>query len=309
MDIRQCGTSGLRVSSLGLGTLTWGRDTDEAEAIDMLEAFVAAGGTVVEAASPYGDGAATAVLGAAMERVGRHRITLIWRGASRFENGRLHWSQARGDMLSSLDDALARMGTDYVDLWLAGPDPSVPFEETVETLAAARRSGRAHYTGLTHRDLWDTSAYCAWGDCGQAPPLDAVEEEFSLVAPTPPLLERARLQGCGFIGHSPLAGGVLTGKYRHSTPPDSRAASPHLQHTVRPYLTGYSPLIDALMRAAEGLERTPLDVALTWARDTEGVSSLIVGPRNVRQLSQILSGGDPLPAPLREVLNEVAYGR
>ena len=309
MDIRQCGTSGLRLSSLGLGTLTWGRDTDEAEAVDMLEAFLAAGGTTVEAAAPYGDGGATAVLGAALERVGRHRITLIGRGASRWDAGGMRWSQARGDMLSSLDDALARMGTDYVDLWLAGPDPTVPFEETIEALAAARRSGRARYTGLTHRNLWDTSAYCAWGRYGQAPPLDAVEEEFSLLAPSSPLRERALAHGFGFIGHSPLAGGVLTGKYRHSTPPDSRAASPHLQHTVRPYLSGYTSIIDALSRAADGLERSPLDVALTWARDTEGVSSLIVGPRNLRQLSQILSGGEPLPEPLRAVLDEVAYGR
>lgn len=109
------------------------------------------------------------------------------------------------------------------------------------------------------------------------------------------------------IAASALAGGVLTGKYRHSTPADSRAASPHLRHMVQPYLTGSSRgVIEAASRAAAGLDRSMGDVALAWVRDHPGVSSALVGPRTVRQLDTLLEHTDPLPAPIRQVLGEVA---
>ena len=109
------------------------------------------------------------------------------------------------------------------------------------------------------------------------------------------------------IAASTLAGGALTGKYRHSTPADSRAASPHLRHLVEGHLSGAARgVIEAASRAGAGLERTTADVALAWVRDYPGVTSALIGPHTVRQLETLLAYTEPLPAPIRQVLSEVA---
>lgn len=301
------------MSDLGLGTLTWGRDTDAHEAEDMLRGFVSAGGTLVEIAATHGDGLATDVLGALVPVVGRHRLVIAWRGGAHLGvEGTLVPSAARGVMLSCLDDALQRLGTDHVDLWLAGPDPGVPLEETLSALETAWHSGRAHYVGLSHRSTWDTAWAQSRASVDGHAPLSALEEEFSLLRRSDEgdLLRGAVAAGLGVLAHSPLAAGVLTGKYRHSTPPDSRAASPHLRHLVAPHMGPEAQgIVEAVVRAAEGLERTPLDVALSWVRHRPGVSSAVVGPRTARQLEQLLTGGEPLPAQISQVLDEVSRPR
>ena len=269
----------------------------------MLSAFVEAGGTLVEISPLHGSGRALSVLARALERVGRHRVVIALRGAMRFAQGSNEVSATRGDMLRSLDTTLAILDTDYVDLWLATSDTrGTVLEETLSTLSWAYSSGRAHYIGLSHRSIWDCAL--TWGHHDLAP-LAAVEEEFSLLRPSP-LLEHAQLHDFGFLAHSPLAGGVLTGKYRHTTPPDSRAASSHLCHTVAPYLDRSNAIVEALSEAAQGLESSISDIALAWGRDTPGVTSAIIGPRNVKQLEQLLAGQLTLPAPIRTVLNELS---
>ncbi|WP_043535034.1 aldo/keto reductase [Actinomyces polynesiensis] len=311
MRIRRCGDSGLAVSELGLGTLTWGRDTDAPEAEAMLDAFLGAGGNLLGVSPTHGDGQAVDVLASLLPRVGRHRVVLVWRGAARLgHDGRWHPSAARGDMLSCLDDALERLGTDHVDVWLATPDPAVPLEETLSALDVAWRSGRTRYTGTSHLGTWDTALAHARGASDGPTPV-VLEESYSLLdrRVETGLLPSAAGAGMGLLAHSPLAGGVLTGKYRRSTPPDSRAASPHLHHLVEPFLgPRHAGVVEAVVRAAEGLGRTPLDVALSWVRDAPGVSSAVVGPRNARQMGQALEGGGELPVQIRQVLDEVSRG-
>ncbi|MCD4549571.1 aldo/keto reductase [Schaalia sp. lx-260] len=310
MEIRQCGKSGLFVSALGLGTLTWGRDTELHEAAEMLEFFTDSGGSLVECAPWHGDGAAVDVLGHCVRTIGRHRLILAWRGGlRRGEGGVAHPSSSRGAMLAGLDEALERLGTDHVDLWLLTPDLQVPLEESLEALEVAYRSGRAHYVGLDHLSMWDTAQAVWAGQHGTYPPISVVEQEFSLVNAhqQAAYIRQSYEAGLGVFAHSPLAGGVLTGKYRHSTPPDSRAASEHLRHTVADYVTGSQGIVEALARAAQGLERSMADVSLVWVRDHPHVTSAIIGPRTARQLEQILSSSlSPLPTPIRRVLTEVA---
>lgn len=309
MESRLCGDSGLRVSELGLGTLTWGRDTDLHEAIDMLQTFVEAGGNLLEGAPTHGDGAAPDVIGEAIRSVSRRRVCLVWRAGSRVLPGGVHVPSAgAADMLSSLDDCLARMGTDYVDLWLVGPDPDTPLEESLSAAERAFKSGRAAYVGVSHRNLWDTAQAVWAGQHNEFPRITAAEEEFSLLYAREGAQLRAHLTQArvGLITHSPLAGGVLTGKYRHTTPPDSRAASEHLAHLVRPVSAASGGIVEALFRAAQGLDRSMTQVALVWAKDHPGVSSTVVGPRTLRQLDTLLDAAEEtLPAPIREVLNEV----
>ncbi|WP_455159150.1 aldo/keto reductase [Schaalia cardiffensis] len=310
MDFRQCGSSGLRVSDLGLGTLTWGRDTEAAEAVDMLARFADEGGSFIECGPLDGDGRALDVCAEAIRPLGRHRFVLALRGgARRLPDGSWASSGARGDMLRSFDDALARLEVDDVDLWLASYDPSIPVEETLGAVETAYRSGRARYIGLAGFGLWDAARALTLLQALHGIPLAALHVPFSILTASESLELRKRVTdaGIGVIAASPLAGGVLTGKYRHSTPPDSRAASARMRALVDPFLDAENRAItEGVVRAAEGLDRTPLDVALTWAKDAPGVTTALIGPRTSRQLEQILEGGAPLPQPIRKVLDEIA---
>lgn len=309
MELKQCGRSGLYLSVLGLGTLTWGRDTDGPEAHEMLTTFVDAGGNLVECSPTHGDGIAVDVLSEALASVGRHRVALAWRGAVR-RAGESTWVGAagRGDLLRSLDDALARLDTDYVDVWLVEPQAEVPLEETLEAATLAYRSGRARYVGLSRASHWQLAEAVTRGALGASAPISLVEAPFSLAnASAAHTIAELSSRGIGVIAASALAGGAMTGKYRHTTPADSRAASPHLRHIVEPYLEGHArTVIEAASRAAVGLERSTADVALAWVRDYPGVSAALIGPRTRRQLDTLLDFSEPLPAPIRQVLTEVA---
>lgn len=309
MELRACGNSGLYLSQLSLGTMLWGRDTEAHEATDMLRTFVDEGGTTVDIATWHGDGVALSVLASALRTVGRHNTTLVVRGGYRrglspaVGNG-----HGRGAQLASIDHVLESLGTSSIDLWLATPDPAVPLEETLRALDTIIASGRAHYVGLDHASIWDAAQAKYAGDRGVHSALTALQMEYHLFnhAVQKALVERAGAEGIGVIAHSPLAGGVLTGKYRHATPPDSRAASEHLHHTVAPYLERSTGIVEALARAAEGLDASIAAVALAWVCSQPFVTSALIGPRTTRQLEQLLTTRLHLPPAISEVLTEVA---
>ena len=167
MDLKQCGRTGLYLSAIGIGTLTWGRDTDGPEALDMLRRFVDAGGNLVECSASHGDGMAVDILSEAISAVGRHRVAVAWRGGvRRASEGAWVSAAGRGDLLRSLDDALARLDTDYVDVWMVEPRPEVPLEETLEAASAAYRSGRARYVGLSRATHWQLAEAVTRGVVG-----------------------------------------------------------------------------------------------------------------------------------------------
>jgi aryl-alcohol dehydrogenase-like predicted oxidoreductase len=307
VEERYVGRTGLRVSRLGLGTMTWGRDTDEHEAADQLRDFVTAGGTLIETGAGYGGGAAEDLLGHLLEHlVTREDLVLV----ARPEPGR-HAASRRG-MLAGLDTTLDRLGTDHLDLWLAPAwDPEVPVEETLSALEYAVTSGRARYTGVSDYAGWQTAlaASLATARGGAWGPI-ALQNEYSLVQRgiEREVLPAAAALGLGVLAWSPLGRGVLTGKYRTGTPADSRAASPHLNGFVAPYLgRGGRRVVDALVTAADGLGCEPLEVALAWVRDRPGVAGVLVGARTAAQLrGSLLSEDVELPAEIRAALDEVS---
>jgi len=311
------GRSGLRVSRLGLGTLTWGRDTDEHEAADQMEAFVDAGGTLVDTAASYGDGAAEELLGSLVGTVvPRNEIVLCTKGGVSRRDGVLRLDTSRRAMLADLDASLRRLRTDHVDLWLVRAwSDAVPLEETLSAMAAAVHAGKARYVGLSNYTGWQSAwaASTAANGSGAAAgglPLVAHEIEYSLVHRTPEhdVVPAAHALGLGLLAWSPLGRGVLTGKYRHGTPSDSRAASPHLSGFVGAYLDPRSRrIVDAAVTAAEGLGCSPIEVALAWLRDRPGVSSVLLGARTAAQLrAALLSEDVDLPAEIGNVLDEVS---
>jgi aryl-alcohol dehydrogenase-like predicted oxidoreductase len=313
MQQRYLGTTGLQVSRLGLGTMTWGRDTDEHEARDQLSAFTEAGGTLIDTAAGYGDGASEELLGRLLKEVtSRDEVVLATKaGISRRGRSRVN-NTARGHLLSCLDASMRRLGTDHVDLWQVHVwTDETPVEETLSALDLAVSSGRASYVGVSNYSGWQTAQAATLQRAipGRFP-LASTQVEYSLVnrQVEHEVLPAARALGLGVLPWSPLGRGVLTGKYRHGTPADSRAATDHFARFVSAYLDERGRgIVEAVSRAAEGLGWSPLQVALVWVRDRPGVTAPIVGARTAAQLDDALAIDDlQLPAELIQALDDVS---
>jgi aryl-alcohol dehydrogenase-like predicted oxidoreductase len=313
MEQRALGRSGLVVSRLGLGTATWGRDTDEDDAAAQLVAFREVGGTLLDVAPEYVcEPAEPLVCRLVRDVVPRSELVLAAKAGGRTGPGAMGRGGSRGHLLTALEATLRRLGTDHVDLWqLHGWDPRVPLEETLAALDTAVSSGRARYIGVSNLAGWQTAAAATWQRAwpGRAPVVSS-QIEYSLLERG---VEREVLPACadagiGTLAWSPLGRGVLTGKYRHGTPSDSRAASPHLREFVGRHLTDEAArIVEAVQTAADGLGTSPLAVALAWVRDRPGVVAPILGARTVGQLAGSLAAdGVTLPAEIRAALNDVS---
>jgi aryl-alcohol dehydrogenase-like predicted oxidoreductase len=312
MQQRPLGRSGLSVSRLALGTMTWGRDTDADDAAAQLKTFLDAGGTLLDTADVYADGEAEGVIGSLLGAlVPREEVLLASKAGLRPGTGRRR-DGSRGHLLRTLDASLRRLGTDHLDLWqVHGYDPATPLEETLSALDTAVASGKARYVGVSNFAGWQTARAATWqaGWPGRAP-LVAAQMEYSLVERG---IEREVVPACAALGlglltWSPLGRGVLTGKYRLGRPADSRAASPHFERFVTPYLEPRcSSIVEAVVTAAQGLGVAPLEVALAWVRDRPGVTAPILGARSAGQLQGALrSEATTLPAEISRALDDVS---
>ncbi|GAA3197342.1 MULTISPECIES: aldo/keto reductase [Streptomyces] len=313
MEQRHLGRTGLRVSRIGLGTLTWARDTDERGAAEQLRTFWEAGGSLVDTADIYADGGAELLLGRLLTGlVPRADLVIATKAGSVLAPDR-RVDGSRRHLLTALDASLRRLGTDHVDLWqLHAFDPYTPLEETLQALDTAVSSGRARYAGLTGFSGWQLAKAATWqlAEPAVRTRLASAQLEYSLLqrGVEREALPAARDLGLGLLPASPLGRGVLTGKYRRAVPDGSRGASERLAGFVAPYLDKRSDgIVDAVTTAADGLAVTPLHVALAWVRDRPGVVAPIVGARTSAQLAAALSvEALTLPDEITRALDDVS---
>jgi aryl-alcohol dehydrogenase-like predicted oxidoreductase len=313
MEQRTVGRSGLKVSRLGLGTMTWGRGTDEHEAADQLKAFLEAGGTLLDTAAGYGDGESERVIGGLLASiVDREEIVLATKAGVSRRTGERVVDTSRRALLDALDDSLSRLGTDRVDLWQVHAwSDAVPIEETLAAVDTAVSSGRARYAGISNYSGWQTARAVTWQAAwpGRAP-IVSTQMEYSLLQRgiEHEVLPCASALGLGVFPWSPLGRGVLTGKYRSGIPSDSRAASDQFAGFLERYLDERSThIVDAVHTAAEGLGASPSEVALAWVRDVPGVTAPVVGARTAAQLRASLESESlTLPAEIRSALDDVS---
>ena len=313
MELRQVGNSGLHVSRLGLGTMTWGRDTDTHEAADQARAFIEAGGNFLDCASHYGDGDAERVIGGLIGTLFRREdVVVATKAGVVYENGTLNTDASRTSLMATLDRSLNRLGTDHVDLWqIQVWDSSVPIEDTLSALDWAYSSGRARYVGISNFNGWQSARAITLQESNTSKaPIISMQNEFSLLnrSVESDVLQCSVALNRGFIAWSPLGRGALTGKYRNGIPADSRAATPHFAPFIEPYLDDRSRrIVEAVSVAAQGLGYSPLEVALAWVRDFPGVTSAVVGARTGAQLRGILASEEiTLPEIVRAALNEIS---
>jgi aryl-alcohol dehydrogenase-like predicted oxidoreductase len=313
MQQRSLGATGLKVSRLGLGTMTWGRDTDEHEARDQLIAFAEAGGTLVDTAAGYGDGASEELIGTLIgDVVARDEVVLATKAGISRRTGERVTNTSRGNLLTTLDASLKRLGVDHVDLWQVHVwTDDTPVEETLSALDLAVTSGRASYVGISNYTGWQTAQAATWQRAvpGRVP-LASTQVEYSLLnrQVEHEVVPAAQALGLGVLAWSPLGRGVLTGKYRTGTPSDSRAATEHFARFVGAYLDERGRgVVEAVARAADGLGWSPLEVSLVWVRDRPGVGAPIVGARTAAQLDGALGIEDlTLPPEIVAALDDVS---
>ena len=310
MKQRAVGQSGLKVSHLGLGTMTWGVETDADEAAAQLVAFHDAGGTLVDTAASYGYGEAESILGHLVADV-VPRVDLVIAskaGITRTPDTRVV-DASRGALLRQLDQSLRKIGTDYLDLWYVhSVDDTVSFDETLAALDYAVSSGRVRYAGVSNYCGWRLARAATWQRAvpGRAP-IVANQVRYSLIdrGVEREVIPAGQELGVGIFPWSPLGGGVLTGKYRAGIPSDSRAAAGHRPDLVA--ADAAAGIVEAVATAAEGLATSPVAVSLAWLRDRPGVTAPILGARTLGQLTgALVSETLELPREIHDALDDVS---
>ena len=290
------GRSGLRVSPLCLGCMTfgdewgWGSSVEESGA--MLDRFLAAGGNFLDTANMYTRGHSEKIVG---DRIGRHpsrrdRVVIATKFFGNLYPGDPNGGGAsRKSLMAACEQSLRRLQTDYIDLyWMHCWDRTPPIEETLRALDDLVRVGKVRYVGFSDTPAWKcaeaqvTACWRGWS------PLIALQIEYSLLERTVEgeLIPMALEMGLGVTPWSPLKSGVLSGKYTRANagkvqPARGEWASRAL--TERAYQT-----IDVLLRVARELDSTPARVALAWVQGRPGVASTIIGVRSVAQLDDNL---------------------
>ncbi|MEP7369796.1 MAG: aldo/keto reductase [Dermatophilaceae bacterium] len=305
------GRSGLSVSRLALGTMGWGAGTPVEEARDHLKSYLAAGGDFVDTAHGYANGASEEALGAMLGHlVPREDLVICTKAGIDRKAGARVVDTSRRTLMQQLDSSLERLGTPYVDLWLVHTwSEDTPLLETLSALEWAVTSGRARYVGVSNYSGWQV-AHAATLLSARRIPLVANEIEYSLLnrMPEDELVPAAQALGFGLMPWAPLGRGVLTGKYRHGIPADSRAASREFNGLAGLNLTEESgQVVDAVAIAARGMNVSPAEIALAWVRDRPGVVAPIVGARTTAQLRTALASENlELPVELRNALDDVS---
>jgi aryl-alcohol dehydrogenase-like predicted oxidoreductase len=307
MDYVTLGRSGLRVSRLCLGTMTfgqqWGWGSDDATSAAVLDRYLAAGGNFLDTANIYTKGYSEAFIGdylakhkGAPSNSPRDRLVI----ATKFM-GNMYRNDPNGggagakSLILACEQSLRRLKTDYIDLyWAHFWDQLTPLEEMLRAMEDLRRTGKVRYFGLSDHPAWVCADAQHILQAMNAAPLVGLQIEYSLAQRTveAELMPMARHFGMGVTPWSPLRGGVLSGKFtRHSRPTDPtrvRVDSPHLNEK------NYA-IIDELLRLATELSEqtghvvSAAQVALAWLLRQPGVSSIIIGARTTTQLEDNLA--------------------
>ena len=303
MEYRLMGSTGVSVSRLCLGTMTFGKETDEAGAHAQLDAFVEAGGNFVDTADVYQSGVSEEIIGRWLaSRPGMaDRIVLATKGRFPMGEGTNSVGLSRKHLTSALDGSLRRLGVDRIDLYqVHAYDPLTPLEETLRFMDDAVSAGKISYFGLSNFIGWQIAAISELAvSSGRVAPA-LLQPQYNLLTRyielevVPACLE----YGLGLIPWSPLGGGWLTGKYaRDSLPTGASRLGEDPKRGMENYDDRNADakvwdIIDAVKEVAGRTGLTMAQVALAWVADQPGVTAPILGNRTTEQLAEALAMAD-----------------
>ena len=294
MNTRYLGKTGLKVSELCLGTMTFGRETDETTSYSMLDRFVEAGGNFIDTADVYSQGVSEEIVGSWLPMASRDDLVIATKVRFGMGDGPNDVGLSRKHILSGVEASLRRLGTDYIDLYQVHCwDKRTPLEETLSTLDGLVKSGKVRYIGVSNFTGWqlqkaiDLSLHNGWEPFVCLQPLyNLLDRQLELE-----LLPICENEGLGIIPWSPLRGGWLTGKYRRDMekPPQAtrleKASEKGWSEAWERYANDRTwSIIDTLLEVAEETDKSPAQTALNWVLNRPGVTAPIIGARTMEQL-------------------------
>ncbi|MDA3645334.1 aldo/keto reductase [Saccharopolyspora indica] len=291
---RLLGRSGLRVSPLALGTATfgteWGWGAEEAEARKLFDTYVERGGNFIDTANTYTEGSSERLLGE-FARDNRESLVLATKYSTLRKPGDPNSGGAhRKSLVASVEASLRRLGTDYVDLlFLHVWDFTTPVEEVLRSLDDLVRQGKVLYVAMSNAPAWQVSRMQAIADLRGWSPLIGLQVEYNLVnrAAERDLIPMARELGLGVTPYSPLAGGLLTGKYSRADltgAGSAESARKSFNAGVGLVTERNLTIADAVQEVAAELGRTPAQVGLAWLLQNPDVTAPVIGARTPEQL-------------------------
>ncbi|HXU22697.1 MAG TPA: aldo/keto reductase [Tepidiformaceae bacterium] len=299
MELRSLGRTGVKVSSLCLGCMMFGGRTNASDSYDIIDRSLDAGINFLDTANVYSTGRSEEVTGEALKRNGkRSNVFLATKVHGKMGEGPNDMGNSRRHIIEQCEASLRRLGTDYIDLYqLHRPQPEIPIDETLRAMDDLVRSGKVRYIGTSTYGAWQL-VESLWVSkenhlnrfvCEQ-PPYNLLDRRIERE-----LIPMAQTYGFGIIPWSPLAGGLLTGKYHRDEPPppDTRfgtmASNPIQQ---RRWSDRVFDVIDGLTPIAEDKGVTLSQLSLAWCMQQPGVTSPIIGPRTMEQLEDNLKATD-----------------
>ncbi|MFF2017943.1 aldo/keto reductase [Paenibacillus sp. NPDC058177] len=315
MNYHRLGNSGLQVSALGLGTNAFGKRADEDTSIGIIHAALDGGINFIDTANIYAGTESERIIGLALKDR-RHRAVLATKAGLIRSEGPNGSGSSRHHLMQELEGSLRRLKTDYVDLYQIHTfDPHTPLEETLRTLDDMVSSGKVRYIGASNYAAWELMKALGISEAHRFTRYVSIQCSYSLADRTPEneLLPLCLDQGIGIIPYFPLAGGILTGKYKtvSDVPQGSRV---HTDPTFSRFLSeDRIALGEKVSQLATELDTTPTALSLAWLMNQPAVSSVIVGATRVDQLqenlkSTILALDEETLRKLEEASSAFRYG-
>jgi 1-deoxyxylulose-5-phosphate synthase len=324
MQIRRLGRTGLKVSEICLGTMTFGHQSDERMSFDILDKAAQHGVTFLDCADVYPVPPSPETAGRSEEILGRwlkgqrEKYVVATKCRMRVGHGPNDEGLSRKHILKAAHDSLRRLGTDYIDLYQThSPDPDTPLDETLWALDDLVRSGKVRYVGCSNYPAWQLALALGISDKHGWARYDCVQPRYNLLYRDieAELLPLCRDQGIGVIVYNPLAGGFLTGKYRDhqaaSQPDSGRFALGKTGELYRDRYWQHAQFeaVDHLVKFFEPRGKALVQVAISWALQQPGVTSAIVGASRAEQLEQSLTAINlKLDDEEKEVVDLAWYG-
>ncbi len=325
MEYRKLGRTGLTVSRLCLGTMTFGFQSDEETAGRIMGTAADAGVTFFDTADVYPLGGGDSRVGATEEIVGRwlkgkrHNFIVATKAVGAMGPSAWDKGASRKHLLDAIDASLQRLGTDYVDLYqLHSDDRETPLDETLEALDTIVRSGKARYIGVSNFLAYRLAKALGRADTLRLARFVSVQPRYNLLFRQieRELLPLAEEEGLGVIPYNPLAGGLLTGKHkREGAPPEGRftLGTAGKMYQARYWHEREFATVEAFLKAAHEANLSPVTAAVSWVLANPAITSAIVGASRPEQLSDSLAAAnqklDPaFKAKLDELSHEYRFG-
>lgn len=302
MRYRFMGRTGLKVSELCLGAMTFGREMSETDSHHMMDRFIGAGGNFIDTADVYSQGASEQIVGSWLK--GKHRDDYVIATKVRFGmgSGQNDLGLGRKHIMAGVEASLRRLGTDHIDLYQVHAwDPVTPLEETLSTLNDLVRRGLVRYIGASNFRAWQLQKAIQLSRANGWEAFACLQPQYNLLcrATEFELLPLCEAEGLGIIPWSPLRGGWLSGKFRRgmtTAPEDTRVATAEKHgwgESWSNYNNAYTwGVLDALLEVAQEVDRSPAQVAINWLLSRSAVTSPIIGARNMQQFEDNLRATD-----------------